>query len=153
MSELEEPEWLQPGMLKDEDDLSGTTGWNFADQRFGAFVFVVAGSAAVILLFVIFLREFYWRKYGVDLCPSYWNRRGANEQMDQDRVMAEELQRRLNDEEREAAHMNKRKERRAWYESFIKDYTVVSSLKYRGNMENRNSKSHSFVCSFLLFRL
>jgi hypothetical protein len=139
-------------MLVDEYDQSGTTGWNFADQRFGAFVFVVAGAAALVLLIVIFLREFYWRKYGVNLCPSFLGfRRIDNEQMGRDRIMAEELQRRLNDEERESERVSKRKERRAWYEDFIKDSTMVSSSKsQRSEYGKWISKSHVFffVCSF-----
>lgn len=125
--DMEEPEWLQPGMLKDPSDESGSTGWHFADQRFGAFVFVVAGSAMFILFFAIFLREFYWRKYGVDLCPSYrgGNRRRETEQESSDRLMAEELQRRLNEEEREAERLSKRKERRTWYEIYIRDFTMT----------------------------
>lgn len=130
--ELEEPNFIQPGMLKDENDQSGTTGWNFADQRFGAFIFVVSGTIALVLLLIIFLREFYWRKYRVDLCPNF--RRGRrrqhqNDQMDADREMAEELQQRLNEELREAERLAKRKERQAWYEIFIKDYTMVSNFR------------------------
>jgi hypothetical protein len=43
-----------------------------------------------------------------------------------DRVLAEELQRRLNEEERERDRLAKRKERRMWYEYYMKPCSMVS---------------------------
>ena len=106
---------------------------DFADERFGLFVFLVAGSVATVLIVVMFVREFYWHKYGVDVCPGTAARQASQQQeesaqIDQDRVMAEELQRRLNDEEREAERQAKRQERLKWYESFIQPFTFVSNI-------------------------
>ena len=76
------------------------------------------------------VRELYWRKYGVEVCPCTTSARRIRpshvaEQIDLDREMAERLQRQLNDQEREREREVKRKERRAWYESFIQPYTFV----------------------------
>jgi hypothetical protein len=40
--------------------------------------------------------------------------------------LAESLQSRMNEEERERERLVKRKERRMWYEYYIKPWTVVS---------------------------
>jgi hypothetical protein len=48
------------------------------------------------------------------------------EQYYEDRALAETLQRRINEEERERERLVKRKERRMWYEYYIKPWTVVS---------------------------
>jgi len=131
--EMGDPQFRQPGVLMDsEDEYSGSTGWNFSEQRFGAFVFVVTGVVTVVLLIIIFLREVYWRKYGVDICPNFLSRRRprrSDPNEEADRAMAEELQRQLNEEEREAERIAKRKERREWYEQYIKDFTMVAEKK------------------------
>ncbi len=99
--------------------------WDFNDKRFGVSIFAVAGTIAVILMFIIFLREVYFRKYGMQCCFMFRRRRQRDDQVDGDRAMAEELQRRLNEEEREAERVAKRDEREAWYKIYIKDYTMV----------------------------
>ena len=48
------------------------------------------------------------------------------EQYSEDRVLAETLQRRLNEEERQRERLSKRKERRMWYEYYVKPWTMVS---------------------------
>ena len=57
-------------------------------------------------------------------------RRYQNSQQQQqqltDRVLAEELQRRLNEEERERDRLAKRKDRRMWYEYYMKPCSMVS---------------------------
>lgn len=58
---------------------------------------------------------------------------GYSDQYYADRVMAEALQRRLNEEERERERVIKRKERRMWYEYYMKPCTMVvatSNLLY-----------------------
>jgi len=54
---------------------------------------------------------------------SYVNRN--QEQYAEDRVFAESLQRRLNEEERQRERLLKRKERRMWYEYYMKPWTML----------------------------
>lgn len=54
------------------------------------------------------------------------------DQYAEDRVFAESLQRRLNEEERQRERVLKRKERRMWYEYYIKPWTMVSIRKRGG---------------------
>ena len=54
------------------------------------------------------------------------------EQYAEDRVFAESLQRRVNEEERQRERLLKRKERRMWYEYYIKPWTKVSIRKRGG---------------------
>lgn len=48
------------------------------------------------------------------------------EQYSEDRILAETLQRHLNEEERQRERLVKRKERRMWYEYYMKPWTMVS---------------------------
>lgn len=49
----------------------------------------------------------------------------SDDQYSQDRALAETLQRQLNEEERQRERLSKRKERRMWYEYYIKPWTMV----------------------------
>ena len=49
-----------------------------------------------------------------------------SDQYYEDRVLAENLQRRLNEEERQQERLSKRKDRRMWYEYYMKPWTIVS---------------------------
>lgn len=51
-----------------------------------------------------------------------------DEQYRADRCMALKLQRRLVEEEREEERLARRKDRRMWYEYFLKPYSVVSTI-------------------------
>jgi hypothetical protein len=116
-------------LLQDADNAKD--GSSLLNERFGLFVFLVTGCVALVLFVSMIVREFYWRKYGLDVCPGAHLRsrpRGVVDQIDQDREMAEELQRRLHEEEREAERQTNRKERQAWYESYIQPFTFVSVL-------------------------
>jgi len=111
----------------DEYEYEASSDGGFADQRFGLFVFLVAGGVAIVILALLTLRECYWKKYGRDLCLTRRRRTDAA-QLGRDRALAEALQRQLNEEEREAGREAKRKERRLWYESYIIPFTMVSDL-------------------------
>ena len=103
---------------------------SFVSDHFGLFIFLVACSISFVIMFSMIIREYYWRKYGVDVCPGTGPRgrsRNIASQIMSDQAMAVELQRQLNEEIREQERLEKRKERRAWYESYIKPYTMVSS--------------------------
>ena len=103
---------------------------SFVSDHFGLFIFLVACSISLVIMFSMIIREYYWRKYGVDVCPGTGPRgrsRNVASQIMSDQAMAVELQRQLNEEIREQERLEKRKERRAWYESYIKPYTMVSS--------------------------
>jgi hypothetical protein len=101
-----------------------------ADQGFLEGVFGVSFfmfiSVVTALIMLIFIREYYIRKYQVDMCPmlNLCPRRDRQEQ--RDRALAEELQRQLDLEQQEPDLEAKRKDRREWYESFIRSYTMVS---------------------------
>jgi hypothetical protein len=110
--------------------MSGTFGdvqdadQGFLEGVFGvAFFMVIAVVAALIML--IFIREYYVRKYQVDICPMLNLFTGRDRQEQRDRALAEELQRQLDLEQQKPDLEAKRKDRREWYESFIKSYTMV----------------------------
>jgi hypothetical protein len=80
------------------------------------------------------LREYYFKRYGVDVCRIFSTqeraamerrRRADTDQQDADRALAEQLQRQLNEEEREAERLVKRQERRKWYEYYLRPLTMV----------------------------
>ena len=113
-------------------ETTSTTAVHMADENFGAFLFLIVGSASCFLLFAFFLREFYFRRYNISFGSGFFLRflrsnRQTLEDLQRDRVVAEELQRQLNEEERENERKAKREERRIWYESYIKPYTMVSA--------------------------
>jgi len=109
----------------DGHDASGGGGGT-SQQNLSAFVFLIAASATFMLLFVIFYREYYWRKHGVDTCSGYGRCRSRRQrQVDRERAIGDEVQQRRN-QERDEEHTLLCNERRLWYESYIKTFTMVS---------------------------
>lgn len=100
---------------------------SFVDQKIGAFVVIIASVITFMTLGAMALRNYYWKKYGVDIFAQsgHGSRR---QQLESDRALAEELQRRVNDEEREKERIMKRNDRRDWYEQYIKDFTMVRTV-------------------------
>lgn len=111
---------------------------SFMEESLGFIIFVMATITTVVLVFVIFLREYYFKRYGVDVCPKLSlqqrdarsrRRRADTEQHEGDRALAEQLQRQLNEEERETDRMLKRQERRQWYQFYLQQFTMVRYRK------------------------
>ena len=92
-------------------------------------VLFIGFFVVVVLFLIIGLRDHYSRKYGYDIFDRWgqtWRQwRQNNDQVESDRALAEELQRRLNEDEREAERLAKRKEREEWYSMYINDFTMV----------------------------
>jgi hypothetical protein len=90
--------------------------------------FYMAISVVTALIMLIIIREYYVRKYQVDICPMLNLCPGRARQEQCDRALAEELQlqRQLDLEQQEPDLEARRKDRREWYEYFIKSYTMVS---------------------------
>ena len=109
-----------------DEGLQGTSD-GFLSDRFGLFLFCVVGTTSIVLFLLCVLREYSLRKYGGG--GGSCGRRGPateqDAQIQRDQEMAEELQRQLNEEGREEERIAKRKERREWYEYFMKPYTMV----------------------------
>ena len=127
MNTTEPNGWLQTNAPENNVGGSSTTEATFSDQNLDSLVFLAIAVVTLIFLFVVFNREFYLRKHGVDIfgfgCRS--RRLVSQTRLESDRAFAEELQRRLNEEEREAERITKRDERRLWYESYIEAFTMV----------------------------
>jgi hypothetical protein len=129
---------LQP--MNNDDDDNDSTSHPFIDDQFGLFVFCISGSIALVVAMTLMIREYYWKKYAIDVCPGLRGPRTSrggsqphtSQQINRDRELAQELQRELNEEERDVEREAKRKERRTWYEAFIKPYTMVSYTVLRG---------------------
>ena len=110
------------------------------DEQIGLVLFFVATIVSVLLVGVCSLRQYYCNYSDVtDTCfPKIFRRgispqsRTSSEQYHVDRILAETLQRRLNEEERERERQAKRKERRMWYDYYMKPCTLVSN-KWAGN--------------------
>jgi hypothetical protein len=109
----------------EQSSLNDTT--STSQQNLSAFVFLIAASATFMLLFVIFYREYYWRKHRVDTCSGYGRCRSRRQrQVDRERArQGDEVQRRRNQERNEEQTLQCN-ERRLWYESYIKTFTMVS---------------------------
>ncbi len=84
-------------------------------------VFILMFFALLRLFCLAFFPDFYWRVY---ISIIGWLRQ-LFYQTDGNRTMAEEMQRRLDEVEREAKRVAKRKEREAWYQMFMTNYTMV----------------------------
>lgn len=110
------------GTFEDFDD----TNRQFTEGVFGvAFFMIIAIVTALIIL--IFVREFYVRKYQIDICPCLELCPKRNRQERRDRRLAENLQRQLDLEQQDPNVLEgNRKDRREWYESYITPYTMVS---------------------------
>ena len=111
----------------------------FIDERLGLIIFLVSTITSIALVLTMIVREYYFKRYGVDVCPIFSSsspqerdaldrrRRADSEQHDRDWALANELQMQLNEDEREAVRAIKRKERRMWYAYFLEPYCMVSS--------------------------
>lgn len=109
---------------------------------------------AVTVLSVIFVSICSVRKYFKNCsatscsCCTEINSRDSreirnSEQFYEDRALAESLQLRMNEEELERERLVKRKERRMWYEYYIKPWTVVvekSNLFYENQIDSALEK-------------
>ena len=116
----------------DEPAQSLETEYTLSDHQKRGMVLFFA-----VTLFSVLLVSFCGAGESImDLCPKILcccrracRRRGEDgENQDyyaQDRALAEELQRQLNEEERQRERLSKRKERRMWYEYYIKPWTMV----------------------------
>jgi hypothetical protein len=112
----------------------------FIDERLGLIIFLVSTITSIALVLVMVVREYYFKRYGVDVCPLFASnsaqerdamdrrRRADSEQHNADWALAEQLQRQLNEEGREAERITKRKERRKWYEYSLKSRCMVSDM-------------------------
>ena len=67
------------------------------------------------------------------------------EQYPEDRFLAETLQRRFDEEERDRERMAKRKERRMWYEYYIKPWTMVSWKRSKRTWSNATLKCYRSI--------
>jgi hypothetical protein len=120
----------------DTNSTANGEGTGMLHQRLGLFIFLVAFGFALAIVLTVAIREYYLRKYGVDVCPGIGNRQSHSHsrhvnrnQIQTDEELAQELQRQLNEETREQDRLEKRKERREWYVSYIKPYTMVSCVQ------------------------
>ena len=104
-------------------------------EQIGLVLFFVATIVSVLLIGVCSLRQYYCNYSNVadTCCPKIFRRgispqsRTSSEQYYVDRNLAETLQRRLNEEQRELERQAKRKERRIWYDYYMKPCSVVSN--------------------------
>jgi hypothetical protein len=116
-------DWMQTSVPNDSENAGGSgSDGSSTNQSFGTFVvFVIACTAGsiAILLFAIFLRELYWRTCGANK----WHGDRRDARLESDRALAEEIQRRFNEDEEQ--RIIKENERRAWYESYMKKFTMV----------------------------
>lgn len=126
------PQTYQPDNASSTTAVAGKTESfmqhpNVEQHLVGIILFVVGFCVCLTLFIIISLRDYYFRKHGVDIFDNFRRRRN-NDHLESDRAMAEELQRRLNEDEREAERVAKRKEREEWYNMYIKDFTMVRLL-------------------------
>eukprot|EP00980_Cylindrotheca_fusiformis_P030588 scaffold25076_cov122-Cylindrotheca_fusiformis.AAC.3 len=97
-----------------------------------AFVKYTIGVSFVVVMVVVIA---YIRKFKVNICYSLFHcfcPISADQQGERDRALAESLQRELDQEARDPRQLEKTiRERREWYESYIKPYTMtVESDKF-----------------------
>ena len=132
-------------------------GSPLVDEHFGLFLVLVASITTMILLLAKLIREYYWKKFGIDICHRIMPRAPTSQsqsgQIRHDRNVAEVLQRQLNEAERERFRESKRKERQLWYESFMKPFTYVSDIAKLERRENFSELPYSWrkVVYSLLF--
>jgi hypothetical protein len=99
-------------------------------ENFWAMALIVILALIVLILGVCFLREYCWRKCGIEVCPgaagSYRERQQrelAQQMEEEDRQRALEVERQW----REERTQERRKERRAKYEVYLEKYSMVSA--------------------------
>lgn len=172
-------------MDSEEDNAHATHPSPFPDpvdgtKDIGLVVILVATLVSLTLIMSMAIREYYFRKHGIDICHNNNNTRcfflfsskqrrsqvGSNdsndddnndggrrlerrssssqqnnnqrEQYEADRALAMELQRQLDEEDRETYRLAKRDERRKWFEFYMRDRsmvrTIMSDRKYLGRV-------------------
>lgn len=108
--------------------------FDFFSGNYGYFIMSAIGGVALLFLATCTLREIWYRRYGIDLCPRIGGslrspelRQQERQQVLRDERTAMQIHFAQLENERTAAIMQKRKERRARYEVFLKSYQMVIS--------------------------
>ncbi|KAG7340532.1 ring finger domain containing protein [Nitzschia inconspicua] len=127
----------------------------FINERLGLIIFLISTITSVLLVLTMVLREYYFKRHGVDVCLLFSSqerdaldrrRQAVSNQQDADRALAEQLQRQLNEEERETERLLKRKERRKWYEYYLQPFTMTVEQKdifYAHEMEQEKKEDNT----------
>jgi len=102
-------------------------------QKTGMVLFFAVTILSVLFVSICSVRQYFKNCSSTtnSCCARFFTRESRvireSEQYFEDRIFAETLQRRLNEEERERERIAKRKERRMWYEYYMKPWTMVVS--------------------------
>jgi len=98
---------------------------NSISEEAGTVLFFIIIILSVIIICICSVRQYYNSCSGTKI-STLENRDIRNsEQYYEDRALAETLQRRFNEEERDRERLFKRKERRMWFEYYIKPLSMV----------------------------
>eukprot|EP00980_Cylindrotheca_fusiformis_P030586 scaffold25076_cov122-Cylindrotheca_fusiformis.AAC.1 len=93
-----------------------------------AFVLIV--TITMVMFLILIVRKCYLYKYQVDLCPSLAFSRHSNRRDQDGWAMTDEMQRQLDLERQDPNRIEAiRKDRREWYESYIKPFTMTVHSK------------------------
>jgi hypothetical protein len=108
--------------------------FSYLRDDYFALVYCVIGFMIFLFLATFLLREVCYRRFGIEACPgARWSlssshlRQQVRQQVLSDERMAMQMHVTDEREQRTAAMMQKRKERRAKYEVFLKSYKMVIS--------------------------
>jgi hypothetical protein len=108
--------------------------FDFFSGTYGYLVMSAIGGVALLFLATFTLREIWYRRYSIDLCPRIGGslrspelRQQERQQVLRDERTAIQIHFAQLENERTAAIMQKRKERRARYEVFLKSSQMVIS--------------------------
>jgi len=110
--------------------------WN---EQTGLILFFAMTLISILIVIFYSVRQHCYHRTGFDICPikifcflrgeqgeNQQDSPGQNsEQYHEDHILAEALQRRLNEEAREQERLEKRRERKMWYEYYMKPCSMV----------------------------
>jgi len=131
-----------------------TQRWN---EQIFLILFLVTTLISILIVIFYTVRQHYYYRTGSDICSTKMccflrrGEQGGNQQdspgqdsqYHEDHILAEALQRRLNEEERERERLEKRRERRMWYEYYMKPCSMVvekSDLFYAQDKESKEAQ-------------
>jgi len=111
--------------------IHGSSSSSGVQEKTGMVLFFAVTIISILFVSICSVRQYFKNCRGItnSFCTKIFSRESRetrySEQYYEDRVLAENLQRRINEEERERERLAKRKERRMWYEYYIKPWTMI----------------------------
>lgn len=110
-------------LLQDTEEEQAGFGYLFR-HNYPLFIAVMIGSSSFLAILMFTMRSWCYERYRRNCCPGALPE-SRRQQLWRERVAAEQRQRAMDQEVHEQSKATRREERRAWYNTYLKPFTMV----------------------------